>query len=338
MNDHVNRILARFLSGEVSLQEKEQLRKWLNDSQANRDEYTRIMLAYQLSKGDTSNRKEKVYKTTVEKIARSNVDDKKLRLIRKVKFGTWFGIAATFILIISILLVFIKNSNEDKSTEIVRNAEVIKFNPAGQKLKFRLPDGSLVWLNSESSLTYEEGFNDSMRILKLKGEAYFEVKRDVNRPFVVYCGSIATTALGTTFNIRAFNENDIMVSLITGKARVNVRNMKEGERSILLGIGEGVIYNPDDEMEIKKVIVGVESVVRWKDGLLELKDSSLEKTVIVLERWYGVDIQLKNNPNQPWNVNGLFDNEALDNVLNSLSFSLGFDYEIDGKKVYITFR
>jgi ferric-dicitrate binding protein FerR (iron transport regulator) len=76
----------------------------------------------------------------------------------------------------------------------------------------------------------------------------------------------------------------------------------------------------------------------WRDGLLFLENSTLTETITKLERWYGVKIIINNRPKDKWSANGLFDNEYLDNVLHSLSFSQAFDYEIKGKQVYMTFK
>jgi len=339
-NSKIDHLIAKYLSGESTLQEKKELKLWLNSNDQNKQDLNKIKLAFQLSEGKNSHpRKSANFSKIVERINADDhinshrIDKAKNRIIR-----TWISIAAAIAVILSIGSMNYLNTFADQSEKHVASRNVFKSNPAGQKSKVFLPDGSIVWLNSESFISYESEFNDSLRLITLSGEAYFEVMKDPQRPFIVYSGTVSTTALGTAFNVNAFDENNITVSLTSGKINVETKSSQNNNDGIILSPGEGVIYNPTNEIEMKKVIIDPDEVKMWKDGLLQLKNASLNETLLKLERWYGVEIILENEPVDPWNANGLFDNEYLENVLRNLSFSQGFEYEFCGKQVYIKFK
>lgn len=334
------KLIAKHLSGEATPQENQAFRQWINSNNQNKTDFNKIALSYQLSKGKTlHSQKSKVFANIQQKIYVDHeirIDKKQNSINRRLK--AWMSVAASIIVLISLGLFYYTNSNSSLVQESVHEQLVVKSNPAGQKSKVFLPDGSIVWLNSESSISYESEFNDSSRHIHLNGEAFFEVKKDNARPFVVYSGTVSTTALGTAFNINAFNKNNITVSLTHGKVNVKANHIQGSPQGLIINAGEGVVYNADNKNPINKIIINPSTVMLWRDGLLHLKNSSLQETITKLERWYGVEIKLNNKPIEMWNANGLFDNEYLENVLRSLSFSQDFNYEIKGKQVLITFK
>jgi len=93
----------------------------------------------------------------------------------------------------------------------------------GEKLNFRLPDGTTVWMNSGSKIEYPETFDSTVRLVRLYGEAFFDVKPDVSQPFKVISENLVTTALGTSFNIDSSDEKDLRIALVTGKVSIENR-------------------------------------------------------------------------------------------------------------------
>jgi len=335
MENNIEQAIARHFSGEATAEDTQVLRQWINASQSNLDEYKRINLAYQLtsSKGD-SLRKYKVYNDLVKRIQSNTQPHNK----RNKKFHIRYlpGVAAAVVLLLSFSLVYFSKTFSEK--KITGDELIVKTNPIGQKLKIFLPDGSIAWLNSSSELRYQKEFNDSLRNIYLSGEAYFEVIKDKSRPFVVHTGLLATTATGTSFNIDAFDQNKIIVSLTSGSVDVEVNMPNRKPILVQLKSGEGAVYDPSADGEIQKIPVDITSVKAWKDGILRFSNASLEETVLTLERWYGVEITILNSGSRQWKVNGVFDNEYLENVLNSLAFSQVFEYSIHGKNVNINIK
>ena len=219
-----------------------------------------------------------------------------------------------------------------KPTEVVA-ANIEKMNPKGQKSIIMLPDGSKVYLNSNSHLKYENDPIAGQRIIHLTGEAFFEVIKDEERPFVVYTNGIKTTAVGTSFNINAYDDNiNSQVYLKTGKVEVQSEN-----NFMHLSPGEGLNFNAADN-KLGRVSLDGRKVLGWKSDLIIFDNAGLDEVVRTLENWYGVTINVVGKTNKKWRINGEFENEKLDNILKSLSFTSSFDYTIKDEITTLKFR
>src|SRR5690606_16871269 len=143
---------------------------------------------------------------------------------------------------------------------------IVKENPASERSRFTLPDGSLVWLNCTSSLRYLESFSGNERKVELVGEAFFEVMEDSLRPFIVYSGNLSTTALGTSFNVAAYPEKDMIeVALISGKVSINDHVRRD--ELMVLNPGMGMRYDRQTQKAIRETI-NADKVLAWKSGVL----------------------------------------------------------------------
>ena len=206
----------------------------------------------------------------------------------------------------------------------------------GQKLSIQLSDGSRVILNSSSKLVYNDFFGSDERVVYLEGEAFFEVNRDTLRPFKVITGSISTTALGTSFNVNSFSQNKaIEIALVTGK--VLIEEQSSTERSVLLIPGEMATFNKQAG-DLSKSKFNIRDLTGWKDGIIVFRNARYGQVIEKLERWYGVEISEDRIPMKDWNFTGTFENENLENLLNTLQFEYEFTYQIDKKKVNIKFN
>ncbi|RZS97506.1 FecR family protein [Cecembia calidifontis] len=253
-----------------------------------------------------------------------------------IEWRLWAAIISIFI-VASLLLYNGKEGHlpEEYKTEI-KNTEVQKSAPKGKKTKIKLPDGSLVYLNSESSITYLTDFSDK-RTIHLKGEAFFEVQSDPSKPFTVVTGPISTQALGTSFNINAYEEDlEIIVALASGKIKVS---HELNGQEVFVDPGEAVDYNMGDS-HITKDQVDIQKILNWKNGILHFEKIPFPQVIKTLERWYGVDFEVKNQKDLPlYKCSGTFQpNEYLSNVLAVLAHSVDFNYTIQGKKVILEFK
>jgi transmembrane sensor len=206
---------------------------------------------------------------------------------------------------------------------------VTKYNPAGQKSTIFLNDGSTVVLNSGSRITVSEVFTPDTRSVKLEGEAFFDVVRD-SRPFEVITGQYKTIVVGTSFNIQNYDEDETTVSLASGQVVVVDTITKE---LVPLQPGQKVDFFKDKVPQVSNFDPQVE--LAWKNGEIVFENAGLTEVKKKLERWYGVTIEIYNGENEEWNVKGRFKNESLQRVLESLSFTQGFNYNLNGKKVVI---
>lgn len=243
------------------------------------------------------------------------------------------------ILAVALAIGFVINYFTDTailSTEKVQAAFIQKSTGKGQKLTIHLPDGSKVILNSRSSITYPEVFNDSIRQVKVEGEVFFEVVHNENRPFFVHAGELTSKVLGTSFNVRYRPEDNInTIALVTGKVQVSLGEQPDQTQNYILAPGELMKLNPLKKTLTKQKF-DVEKETGWKDNIIYFTDADYKEVFETLENWYGVDINFVcKTPEVAWNLTAKFENENLENVLNALALSQGIEYKLSEKNVKI---
>lgn len=246
-----------------------------------------------------------------------------------LKFGK---VAATFLLLIfSVYFLYEGIVLKEDEAEIaeVPVVEIRKQTAAGEKLRLTLPDRSEIIVNSLSTITFSSDFGSGIREIALEGEAFFSVAPDKNRPFKVKTGTVVTTALGTAFNAYA-RDGGVKISLTEGK--VNVTKEKQ---VLSLMQGEMASVQQDNSSSLTKEKFDPVQTTLWKEGKIRFKSKPFREILQSLETWYGVRFETKSYDNRK--VTGLFNNESLEDILTGLSFSLGFDYQINQKNVVIKF-
>lgn len=172
--------------------------------------------------------------------------------------------------------------------------ETVEYNTLvvsrGGEYILTLSDGTKVWLNSETELKYPVRFTGNTREVSVKGEAYFEVKRDTLRPFIVHTPYSNTKVLGTSFNVSAYeDETTTAITLVSGKVEV----YNQHEKYILKPGWQAVTENKSGTLKTREV--DVTGYVSWKDGMFEFNDMPLEQLVSQLSRWYNVDFFFANS-------------------------------------------
>lgn len=247
-------------------------------------------------------------------------------------------VAAVLLIGIGLGLTF-KFSNESEPQNDKPISRIVKQNPAGQKSTIYLSDGTKVILNAKSRMEYDEGFGSEKREVVLTGEAFFEVTKDAEKPFVVRSGDIVTTVLGTSFNVNAYPEaSNVQVAVVTGKVRVEnklVANNAQNGRVELVP-SEMATYNTRDNT-LTPSGFSPEEIISWKDGVIYFKNADEPSVLAKLEKWYGVEIDTENKSPRPWSITAEYDNLSLGNVLSSLSYAANFEYSIDKKKVTLKY-
>ncbi|NER82879.1 MAG: FecR family protein [Leptolyngbya sp. SIO1D8] len=213
-----------------------------------------------------------------------------------------------------------------------------KSNQRGQKSRVSLPDGTVVWLNSESSLRYVSGFTDNKREVILEGEAFFEVAKRENLPFKVITGEIETVALGTSFNINSFPENGALgISLVTGKVAISHQQPGHDLSAVVLSPGEKLLFDPVLG-DFKKLSFGHKKELSWRKGVIYFENANIEHISATLERWFDVNIVFKNQVKRPWHFSGEFDNSSLERVLERMAYTEKFSFELSEDTVTIEFE
>lgn len=202
----------------------------------------------------------------------------------------------------------------------------------GQKRTIRLPDGSVVKLNSGSIIKYPERFSSRKRSVEIVGEAFFDVTRDESRPFVITARDIRVQVLGTSFNVKAFaGDPEINVAVKSGK--VVVQNTRS-TASVTLLQDEMVTCAVSGSGLQKKSITDKAIVFGWAEGKLVFDNESFDEVFKKISRWYGVKVIL-NGPLTHKKITASCRKLTLGQALEGLSHTYDFDYEIKGKIVTI---
>lgn len=331
MKDRKKQIKQLF-EGQLDPREIDELLTWLNTPAADEELGDQVNTLWEQLDQQQAPGVGRSASTGFEKLQKRLQQDPDNQFIpptRRTGFrSVWIGLAASLTLILTLGFLFQSSLFPPDSSAI---SLVVKENPAGQKSKVHLPDGTIVHLNAESRVVYPESFTD-VREVQLVGEAFFEVVKDASKPFSVTSGRLKTVALGTSFNIRAFTGEAMeAVTLLTGKVRVEDAL---SDTEVILDPLQEVIVQGDQK--ISKPQTANTGVTNWMRGVLVFKETPFKEVVRELERWYGVDINVRNMP-PGLTSSGVFENEYLNNILLVLSHNMDFEYTLNGKQVEINF-
>ena len=238
-------------------------------------------------------------------------------------------------------------------------AYITKSTERGQRASIRLSDGSSVRLNAGSTIIFPEAFSAQRREVSLTGEAFFEVTEDTDRPFVVNTGNLSTEVLGTSFNVKARPKHEyIEVTVATGRVYVlaNPRlgddndfsddndlpdnpadNLREN-KSIMTSTS-GVILKPGEQAHfvkntaaLKTKQVSLDKYLAWNNDVIYLDNTPMTEVVEILGNWYDIDIELENKALLDCLITGKYKGDKLENILKSLQFMQGIEYEISGER------
>lgn len=212
---------------------------------------------------------------------------------------------------------------KDKLEVVANGSEILEVKEGEAPQKLALSEGSNVWLNSGSSLVLKPGFGKDHRQVELKGEAFFEVKRDTTRPFVIKHGTIQTRVLGTSFNITAFESEDLMVAVKSG--RVEVSSLEEEKRFVL---------QPEEQLRVdegsqfwKKAICNPSKITSWREDELWFDNFMLLEALPRFERRFGLRIELGEASTGKCILVGKLSTRDIWGVLRSLKSLHDIDYE-----------
>ncbi|MCL3781354.1 FecR family protein [Prolixibacteraceae bacterium JC049] len=218
--------------------------------------------------------------------------------------------------------VLIKNNNSQLNYHATpKKVKKTKFNklmvPRGAEYYLTLSDGTNVWVNSETIIRYPVVFEKKRRRVEVIGEAYFEVKTDSLRPFIVMSGEHSVVVYGTSFNVKSYpNEDQIETTLVEGKVKVKANFLEQ--RETFLTPGHQSVFSKKTG-SLKKQKVNTKPYTSWKDGRFYFRNMTLEEIMGTLERWYDVKFVFKNEKDKLLRFNGnlkRYDN--IQTILNQL--------------------
>ncbi len=235
----------------------------------------------------------------------------------------------------------------------------------GTKSKLLLPDGTQVWLNSDSRIIYANSFNDTLREVVLDGEAYFDVVKDARRPFIVHTSGISIRVLGTAFNVKSYPQDPtIEATLVRGLIEVE-KNNQPGRSRIMLKPNEKLVYNKTQDKvlaaeeagqeaapvttkttQIKPESISISTLPKniadsirvetsWVYGKLVFEGDGFRELAQKMERWYNVKIGFRDHKVAGYRFTGVFENENIGEALHALQLTASFRYTINGTEVWI---
>jgi ferric-dicitrate binding protein FerR (iron transport regulator) len=199
----------------------------------------------------------------------------------------------------------------------------------GETYSIKLSDGSIVTLNSASSIRYPIAFPTNERKIEITGEAFFDVTHDAAHPFIVSKGGIDITVLGTLFNVNTYEEEDPRVTLIQGSVKVTL----EKQQPLIIKPGEQVFVTNDKQLKVTNQ-VNLEAVMAWKNGRFYFDNASITSVMKQLQRWYNIEVEYEGaKPTQAFGGE-LQRNLNLSQIIRALEHT-GVRFKIEGRKVTV---
>ncbi|MET6999072.1 FecR family protein [Chitinophaga defluvii] len=344
--EYIDDLIIRFLSGQVSRKEQDELEAWVAADVANHQYFVGLRDAWQVAvapadaaaqypAGDAWNKLSAGLQSDVE-------EDALVIAHQSSRWKTFLRMAAMFILPLVIgggivyAWMFAKKGGSNQQMVTITS-------PKGATTQIELSDGTQVWLNAGSKLQYSQAYNTTTREVKLEGEAFFDVKTNAAKPFTVNAADLEIQALGTSFNVKAYPEDKTVVTtLVEGVVKIN-GSQEAKAFSLLLKPNQNVTYHktipvkakvqplageeeaPVESREVKNTAV----YTAWKDGNWIVNAQSMEELAITMERRFNVSVVFKDELLKRYKFSGTFTQETLEQVLNILKLTAPLRYTID---------
>lgn len=321
---HAEELMAKYFSGNINSPEKEALLQWVDSHEDHRVYFDEMLQSWAAAEeydndfqADISQAWHKVSQSITEKPAlhlkNSNLKEKKLSFLNTRIF---LRVAAAVLFIV--MAAYWWSSNR----------QMVVFDTAFNETNHvELPDGTKVWLNHNSRITYRKAFKK--RDVDLKGEAFFDVNRDESRPFTISSGTSKTKVLGTSFNVRAYpEEEEIIVTVSSGS--VELSSQTDPEQKVILKSKEAGILSKK-EQQVAKTALDNENSISWKTQKLSFNNTSMREVFSTLERHFGVEFTIYNKAILDCEFFGTYDQPRLQDLIEAMKFSMGLEFEYDGK-------
>ncbi len=321
--ENIDNLIALRLSNQIDEEQNYILTEWLNQSEKNMLYFQEIEKIWKLSDDNSPNFNPDVNSAWAKVQSELKLNkEAKVVSINKPSFKL-YRIAAAVVVLLG-LGVFILNS--------VKSPEMIQYATNTNETKeIILPDNSKVTLNANSSLTYPENFDGNTRSVELKGEAFFDVTKNKEKAFIIKTFDTYTKVLGTSFNIKAFSQNEnVTVSVATGKVEVGFLS---NDLKVQLVPGNTAIVDVKN-LGIQKVENNIENITAWKTGVLVFEDQLLSVLINDIELFYNVNIEADSKI-LDCHFTGTFNKPELTEILNVLELTNGITHLEKNGTIYL---
>lgn len=285
----------------------------------------------------------------------------KLRWLKKPI--TWVSTAAAAAVLVAAMWWMPGTEAKQMEEPALAKANQVSTRP-GSRSKVVLPDGTQVWLNADSKLTYGNDFGVSSRDVTLSGEAYFDVKPNKEVPFYIHTSKINIKVTGTVFNVRAYpNETRSETSLLHGKVEVTLNSspdktyyLKPSDKLVVTddgGINQtsaamagSALQKQNRVATVVQIPVMQKLVVKpdelfpvetaWVNNTLAFNDESFREVADKMERWYGVEIVFAHHELEQMRFTGRFENETVAQALEAMQLATPFHFSMKGNSILIS--
>ncbi|MCI1719689.1 MAG: FecR family protein [Bacteroidales bacterium] len=336
-------LIYKYLKGEASKQEQDALMKWVSESAENEKFFTQQMNLWVAGTSPDTRAEEKGYDVIMNKI---HDKEDHAAAVNKHKF-IWYAAAAIIVLLgLNIIQLLFKDEkkpigNDAKLSQLYSNVTPVNevYTVKGTKAKIILPDSSVVWLNSDSKISYPNAFNAESRNIQFSGEAYFDVVHNPQRPMIIKTSKgYYYKVLGTKFNLKSYdNDQDVEITLYSGK--VQIFDTDKNNNTMLTEM------QPNKIMVLKKASVVSTSQVsepnqnsQWKEGILDFNDTQMSEVIKMLERWHGVNFIVKDPQILNYRFTARFKSESIIQILDYIKMTTFIDYSVEGNTVTLKRR
>jgi transmembrane sensor len=227
----------------------------------------------------------------------------------------------------------------------------------GSRTRVQLPDGTKVWLNAGSKLTYDKEFNNALREVTLIGEGYFDVVRNEQKPFIIHTEKMDVKVLGTQFNVKSYpNDEATEAALIHGSIEVSLKDrpsqkiiLKPNEKIVVVNKDTfaAVSNTPQSRKENGEPLVAIRHLTyqkedstiietSWVENKLIFEDESFKDLALKMERWYGVAMHFSDERIGALRFTGVFEEETIEDAMRALKITASFNYKFQGKTIIIS--
>jgi len=328
-NQYDDNLLATYFSGKITGEERQAVDEWKEASDENRIIFKNAEKVWQslnlLQEMRQYNTDQALSKINI-KLGQTN------RNIQKSFLFYWQRVAAILLLPLLILGgIYFSLNNRTPNDAIVWQTITT---PSGVKSQAQLPDGTMVWLNSGSTLHYPSSFTNKERNVKLSGEAFFEVVKDEQHPFHVNLGKISIEVLGTTFNVINYaNEDQTEIILTSGKVRLLGQQKDTKQLIAEMQPGQKAVYlKASNKLSMQKV--DTDKYTSWIDGQLIFRDDAMDEVIRRLDRWFNVEIEMADQEIAQYVYTATFKDETIEQILALLRRTAPIEYIIiPGKRL-----
>lgn len=309
-------IILAYLSGELTESENILVEEWEGLSEDNRNKFQLVAQIYFAQEQEPLLNTSKAYR----KLSRQIKTPTKNGISRK----RYLYLAASIILIFSSFGLFNILSSTYKEL-----APTVLYSETTKNFQVKLPDNSIIYLNSHTKITIPGDFSKTNRNVKLEGEAFFEIASDKENPFIVQTSDhLNIQVLGTKFNLQAYpNDTLLTARLYSGKIRVGIDDYSENIME--LEPQEEIRFNPESSKLIKSTFSEHENNIGWRNNKITFKNAGIEDVIRSIALFYQVNFDAKAIAHIKTSINGEFENKNIETVLDYLSAVSGINYEID---------